>query len=81
VSLTLQGDAFFGQAIDNALGLRHTVTGRRLQGSNDYELEIESLGPATGTIVIDADGAPSGLRGNWPGYEDTVLEAVGCRLT
>jgi hypothetical protein len=81
ISLALEGDTFSGVAIDNALGLRHAVTGKRLPGSSNYELEIESLGSATGTIVINADGDPVGMRGNWPGYEDTVLEAVGCRLT
>jgi hypothetical protein len=80
IALKLEGEAFSGEAIDNGLGVRHAVMGQRLPDSNDYELEIESLGLATGTIVVNADGEPVGLRGNWPGYEDMVLEAVGCRL-
>jgi len=83
IALKLEGDSFFGEAFDNIVGFRREVTGKRLPATNSYELEVELLGSATGTIVVDADGEPIGLQGDWPGLNGSVpdaLEAVGCRL-
>jgi hypothetical protein len=81
IALKLEGDTISGRSFDSLLGVRREVTGRLLTGSDNYEIEVESLGTAKGTLLRDADGEPIGLQGNWPGYEAPVLEAAGCRLT
>ncbi len=80
VALKLDGDTLSGEAFDNILGFYFDVTGSRLPDSNDYEIEIDVFGSATGTIILDANGEPIGLEGDWPGFGDGVFNAVGCRL-
>ena len=53
----------------------------RVSTDNEFEIEAANLGTATVTVVLDADGEPTALEGNWPFYEEQVLKAVGCRLT
>lgn len=81
IELSLDGDALTGRAFDLLLGIRFPVTGKRLDDSNTFEIEVSNLGTAEVTIILDTDGEPIALEGNWPGYEENVLEAVGCRLT
>ncbi len=80
IALSLDGDAITGEAFDTFLGVRLGVTGRRLPNSNDYEIEVDGLGRATGSFIVDANDEPIAIEGNWPGYDENVLEGVGCRL-
>ena len=81
IELSLDGDTLTGRAFHLLLGVRLGVTGRRLVDSNQFEIEVTSLGAATVTVILDTNGEPIALEGNWPGYEENVLEAVSCRLT
>ena len=78
--LALSGDTLSGQAFDLLLGVTFPITGRRIAGSNDFEIEVSQLGSATVMLVPDVDGEPVGLTGGWPNFEGNVVEAVGCRL-
>lgn len=79
--VTLSGDALSGVAFDLLLGAELPMTGRRIAGSNEFEIEVSQLGTATVLLIVDADGAPVGLTGGWPQVEGDVVEAAGCRLT
>jgi hypothetical protein len=81
IELLLDGDTLYGREFDLLLGVKLPVTGKRLADSNRFEIEVSNLGTAEVTVILDTDGEPIALEGNWPGYEDNVLEAVGCRLT
>jgi hypothetical protein len=81
IELSLDGDTLKGRVFNLLLQVRLEVTGRRLADSNQFEIEVGSIGNATVTVILDANGEPIALEGNWPGYEESVLEAVSCRLT
>lgn len=81
IVLTIDGDRLSGEAFDLLIGDGYNVNGARVPGTDDFEFEIEGFpGSATATLVIDDEGEPAGLEGNWPGYEENVLEAVSCRV-
>jgi hypothetical protein len=81
LEVTLTGDTLSGQAFDLLIGVIFPVTGRRIAGSTDFEIEVSQLGTTTVTLDLDADGEPVGLTGGWPGFEENVVDAVACRLT
>ena len=81
IELSLDGDALTGNAFDLFLGITFPVTGKRVGSSNQFEIQVSNIGTAEVTVVLDANGEPVSLEGNWPGYQEMVLDAVGCRLT
>jgi len=81
VVMTLDGDSLIGEAFDLLTGDGHDVSGIRVPGTNDFEFDVQGFpGSGTVTLVLNESGEPVGLEGTWPGYEEQVLQAAGCRL-
>ena len=80
-TLTLDGDTLAGEAFDLSTGTAFSVSGTRLQNTNSVQLSTGlATEPTTVELLTDANGAPIGLQGAWPGVEPTSFDAVGCRL-